>query len=49
MEDVNRTWRYSVEEPSAVWGAECWESGLGDWGDLVESLDDIQRNRPYKL
>ena len=38
IEGVKRTWRCSAEEPSGVWGAECWESGLRDWGDLAESL-----------
>jgi hypothetical protein len=46
MEDVNRTWRCSVEEPSGVWDTECWESGLRDWGDLAESLSDTHVTDP---
>ncbi len=37
-EGVNGTWTCSAEESSGVWGTECWESGVRDWGDLAESL-----------
>ena len=46
MEDVNRTWRCSVEEPSGVWGAECGESWLRNWGDLLGSLSTFSVTDP---
>lgn len=37
-----------LEEPSGVWGTECWESHQGNKGDLTMSRGHSSRKTRYK-
>jgi hypothetical protein len=43
-----RFWKRSLEEPSGVGGAECWDSRQGNKGDLTESRVHSSRKVWYK-